>query len=92
MRNFQIAGRIGIDLELNTKGDTSWTRFSVATNNGANTRWFWVTAFGKLAVAMVDHLAKGDGVAISGELSLSRYGGQERIELIASWADFFRNR
>ncbi len=88
MNAFNIAGRLGSDLELKTKGETTWTRLRVATN-GRKTNWFWVTAFGKLAEAMVKKLSKGDAVAISGELRTNTHEGKERVELIAQNADFF---
>ena len=90
MRNFQLAGHIGSDLELKTKGETTWTQLRVATNDGGKTHWFWVTAFGKLAEAMVDKLGKGDGIAIRGELRINTHNDKERVELIAGGADFFR--
>ncbi|MCP5016729.1 MAG: hypothetical protein GY938_15905 [Ketobacter sp.] len=39
---------------------------------------------------LMKHLAKGDGVAIHGELRVSTYKDKERMELIAQSADFFR--
>ncbi len=89
MNNFTISGHLGTDLKLKTKDETSWTRLRVATNNGHGTQWFWVTAFGKLAKAMVEHLAKGDGIAISGDLRVTTHKDKERVELIARTADFF---
>ncbi len=70
MNTFTIAGHLGTDLKLKTKDETSWTRLRVATNNGHGTQWFWVTAFGKLAETMVEHLVTGDAIAISGELGV----------------------
>ncbi len=90
MRTFTIAGHLGTDLKLETKDETSWTRLRVATNNGRKTQWFWITAFGKLAENMVEHLATGDGVAITGELRVNTHNDKERTELIAGTADFFR--
>ena len=93
MNTFTIAGYLGADLKLESKGETDWTRLRVATNNGRETQWFWVTAFGKLAKNMVKHLAKGDGIAIRGELRVNEHDGRERVELIAQEADFFpKNR
>ncbi len=89
MNTFTIAGRLGSDLKLETKDETTWTRLRVATN-GRETHWFWVTAFGKLAEAMVEKLGKGDGIAIRGELRVNTYKDKERVELIARTADFFR--
>ena len=65
MNTFSIAGHLGKDLELKTKGETTWTQLPVATYNGDEPQWFWITAFGKLAKNMVKHLATGDAVAIS---------------------------
>ncbi len=92
MNNFNISGHLGTDLKLKTKGETSWTRLRVATNNGHGTQWFWVTAFGKLAKNLVKHLAKGDGIAISGDLRVTTHKDKERVELIARTADFFGKR
>ena len=38
---------------------------------------------------MVEKLASGDGVAISGDLRVSKHDDKERVELIARSADFF---
>ncbi len=92
MNTFTIAGHLGADLKLETKGETSWTRLRVATNDGRKTQWFWITAFGKLAENMVKNLGSGDGIAISGELRVNTHNDKERLELIASRADFFRKR
>ena len=92
MNTFTIAGYLGADLKLESKGETDWTRLRVATNNGRETQWFWVTAFGKLAKAMVEKLGKGDGIAIHGDLRVTEHQGKERVELIARTADFFRKR
>lgn len=89
MRNFQLSGHLGYDLELKTNGETVWTRLRVATNDGGTTEWFNVVAFGKLAEAMVEHLGKGDGVSISGRLKVNQYDGKDQVELIARSADFF---
>ncbi len=92
MNTFSIAGRLGTDLELESKDKTTWTRLRVATNNGHETHWFWVTAFGKLAEAMVEKLGSGDGIAIHGELRVTTYKDKDRVELIARTADFFYKR
>ncbi len=90
MNTFTIAGHLGTDPKLETKGETTWTRLRVATNDGRKTQWFWIAAFGKLAENMVKNLVKGDGVAIHGELRVNTYNDTERVELIAGTADFFR--
>ena len=92
MNTFTIAGNLGTDLKLETKGETSWTRLPVATNNGHGTQWFWITAFGKLAKNLVKYLGKGDSIAISGDLRITTHNDKERVELIARTADFFGKR
>ncbi len=66
---------LGADLKLETKGEMTWTRLRVATNNGRKTQWFWVTVFGKLAENMVEHLAKGEGIASCGSTSTRTRNG-----------------
>ena len=88
MKTFAIAGHLGTDPKLETKGETTWTRVRVAAN-GRETDWFTITAFGKLAEAIAKNLQKGDGIAVRGELRTKTYEGKERIELHAREADFF---
>lgn len=88
MKNFQIAGHLGATPELKTSGETTFTHLRVCAN-GKRSDWFNVTAFGKLAEAITEHLAKGDGIAIHGEMRTKKYDGREYTELIAQGADFF---
>lgn len=93
MRNFTVSGHLGSDPKTGTKDDVVWTHLRVATNDGGNTVWFWVTAFGKLASGIAENLRKGDGITLCGEMKINTHGDKERIELIAGSADFFpKNR
>lgn len=91
MKNFQITGRLGTKPTLNSKGDTQWTNLNIAVNNGGddNPDWFWVTAFGKLAVACAEYLNVGDGVSVSGAMRSKKVDGKTRYDFIAREADFF---
>ena len=88
MKNFAIAGHLGADPKLKTKGETSYVNLRVAAN-GKKTDWFWVTCFGTLAKNAAKVLKTGDGIAVEGYLRSKEHKGRERIELIASSADFF---
>ena len=88
MKNFHIAGHLGATPELKTKDDTCWTSLRIAAN-GKRTDWFWVKVFGKLAESIVEHLRKGDGIAVAGSLRTHKYNDQEKVELIADTATFF---
>ena len=92
MKTFTLAGYLGADPELKAKDDTTWTNLRIACNDGKNTDWFWVTAFGKLAEIVVEHLGKGSGLAVQGRLRVNRYQDKERVELIAQDVQFFSRR
>ena len=93
MKTFTLAGHLGAAPTLKTKGDTQWTDLRIAVN-GRNDRtdWFWVTTFGALAEAICNHLGKGSGITIQGELRCDEYNGKERTKLIAQQATFFGKR
>ena len=89
MKTFNIAGRLGTTPELQSKGETVWTNLRVVVNGPKNrSDWFWITAFGKLAEALCEHLERGGSVALSGELRVSTYNETEKVELIAKEATF----
>ena len=88
MKNFHIAGHLGADPELDTKGETTWTRLRVAAN-GRQTDWFDVAVFGALAETCCEHLKKGDGVAVNGNLRTSKYEDRTVVNLIAQSVQFF---
>ena len=90
MKTFQITGYTGKTPELKTSGDTTYTHLRVATRARNNrTDWFTIAVFGKLAEICAEYVRKGQVVAVSGDLRMSRYEERERVELIADKVDFF---
>ena len=83
MNNFCFVGRIGKDAELRTTaGGTSVLSFNAAVDSGygdnKKTTWCKCTMFGKRAEGNIStYLKKGQQVAISGELSLDEWQGQD---------------
>ena len=81
-----IVGRVGRDPEMRyTPNGAAVTHFSVAVNRRytdkdgnpvEKTKWFRVTAWGKLAEVCNEHLGKGRLVLVTGEVSASAYANQ----------------
>jgi len=81
-----IIGHLGRDPEMRyTPNGTAVTNFSVAVSrrytdkNGQvqeKTKWFRVTAWGKLAEVCNEHLTKGRLVLVTGEVDASAYTNQ----------------
>lgn len=73
MNKVILMGRVGKDLETIQKGETTITKFSLATNDGTKdkpkTNWHDIVAFGKTGEILAKHVGKGDQLCISGELS-----------------------
>lgn len=82
-----IVGRVGRDPEMRyTPNGAAVTHFSVAVNRRytdkdgnpvEKTKWFRVTAWGKLAEVCNEHLGKGRLVLVTGEIDASAYTGQD---------------
>ena len=83
MKNFQLAGNLAQDPKLHNLDaeNPSKSRISlrVAVNGRDEADFFWVTAFGKQVATIAEHLKKGDGVAVEGELSTY----ENKIQLMA---------
>ena len=82
MKNFQLAGNLtqdpivhNLDEETPSK-NRAGLRVAV---NGREAQFFWVTVFGKQVPVIAEHLKKGDGVAVEGELSTY----EDKIQLVA---------
>ena len=81
-----IIGNVGRDPEMRyTPNGTAVTNFSVAVNRRwkdkdgqmqERTKWFRVTAWGKLAEVCNEHLTKGRMVLVTGEVTASAYTNQ----------------
>ena len=83
-----VVGNLGGDPELRyTKNGTPVASFSLASerrvkvsgNWEKKTIWYRCTVWGKRAQAIVDYLAKGDGMAVEGELSFDVNTGSPRM-------------
>lgn len=74
-------GRIGKDLEPVQKGETTITKFSIATNDGTKdkpkTNWHDIVAFGKTGEILAKFVGKGDQLCITGELNYNTVEGEQ---------------
>ena len=95
--NVIFQGRLGKDPELRyTQNGTPVTDFSVATNDVVNqeetTTWRRVTAWGKLAETVAQHLAKGRAVIVQGREYLEEFetqnGKGKSLNVIAQTVQF----
>ena len=83
MNNWNFVGRIGKDAELRTtQSGTRVRTFTTAVDAGygdnKKTTWVRCSLFGKRAEGnLVTYLVKGQQVAVSGELSLDEWTGQD---------------
>lgn len=85
MNIFTFTGNLARDAKLNSteKGDSVGS-FSVGVKSGygdkAVTNWINCSLWGKRADSLAPYLMKGQGVAISGELSLRKYKSKDGTE------------
>jgi single-strand DNA-binding protein len=86
MNLFAFTGNIGGDAKVNSAGGTAVANFSVAVKAGygdkAQTIWIACALWGKQAESkLVDYLVKGQGVAVSGELSTREHDGKTYLQV-----------
>ena len=86
MNLFAFTGNIGGDVKVNNAGGTAVANFSVAVKSGygdkAQTIWIACVLWGKQAESkFVDYLVKGQGVAVSGELSTREHDGKTYLQV-----------
>lgn len=86
MNLFAFTGNIGGDVKVNNAGGTAVANFSVAVKAGygdkAQTIWIACALWGKQAESkLVDYLVKGQGVAVSGELSTREHDGKTYLQV-----------
>jgi single-strand DNA-binding protein len=86
MNLFAFTGNIGGDVKVNNAGGTAVANFSVAVKAGygdkAQTIWIACALWGKQAESkLVDYLVKGQGVAVSGELSTRENDGKTYLQV-----------
>lgn len=89
-----IVGNLGADPEQKSVGDTTVTRFSVATTERRkakdgdtyveSTEWHRIVAWGKQGEAVFNHLKKGSQVAITGRIKTRKYTDKDNIERYAT--------
>ena len=75
MNVISLSGTIG-NAELKTVGETKLLKFSLAVkkydkNDRDATEWFNCNLWGKRAEALQQHLVKGTGIAITGEMQIN---------------------
>ena len=86
MNLFAFTGNIGGDVKVNNAGGTAVANFSVAVKAGygdkAQTIWIACALWGKQAESkLIDYLVKGQGVAVSGELSTREHDGKTYLQV-----------
>ena len=85
MNVYTFKGNLARDAKINSteKGDSVGS-FSVGVKSGygdkAVTNWINCSLWGKRADSLAPYLMKGQGVAISGELSLRKYKSKDGTE------------
>ena len=85
MNVYTFTGNLARDAKINSteKGDSVGS-FSVGVKSGygdkAVTNWINFSLWGKRADSLAPYLMKGQGVAISGELSLRKYKSKDGTE------------
>jgi len=95
----QVGGQLGRDPEIkSTPGGTKVVTFSLAVEKGFKdkkfTSWFNVTAFGDVGTIAEQHLKKGKGARVTGDLQIRSWDdpktGQKKYatEIIAYKIDF----
>ena len=92
MNLFAFTGNIGGDVKVNNAGGTAVANFSVAVKAGygdkAQTIWIACALWGKQAESkLVDYLVKGQGVAVSGELSTREHDGKTFLQVRVGTVD-----
>lgn len=90
MNNFIISGNLGKDPKLEfTKNNTAVCSFSLAVRQSekkdgeyvdAPAMWIQVKFFSARAEKLIDQIAKGDAVVVSGRLSERHYTTDEGVE------------
>lgn len=93
-----MRGRLGKDPEAKTsKAGNSYARFSLAVNGPQrdHTTWWNVTCFGKTAKNVMEYLAKGQEVIVTGTPYIREYQNQagetmKSAEINANVVDFIK--
>lgn len=86
MNILSLTGNLGQDCRVGEAGGTAVCNFSVAMKSGfgdrATTVWIDCAVWGKQAESkLTEYLVKGQGVAVSGELSTQEKDGKTYLKL-----------
>lgn len=97
MNVLSLTGNLGQDCRVGDAGGTSVCNFSVAMKSGfgdrAQTVWIDCALWGKQAEgALPEYLKKGQGVAVSGELSTQEKDGKMYLKLRVNSIDLTGGR
>ena len=85
MNNICVVGRIVRQIEVNTKGKTTYCRNAVAVKrmyDKSKTDFFNIIAFNKTAEIMEQYLDKGSQVAIEGRMESTSKDGKVYWDLV----------
>lgn len=93
MQTIFITGRVGGDPETRAAGTSNVTSFSVAVDQGwgdkKQTNWFRVSIWGDRGSKLASHIAKGNKIAVTGELEVTDYNGKQQLNVRAAEVDPF---
>lgn len=85
--SISFLGNIANEPELKEVGQNSVLEFTLANNVGFGdrqvTNWFRCTMWGKRAVSLQPHLAKGKQIFVIGQLSLRKFTDREGVERLS---------
>lgn len=87
MNNICVVGRIVREIEVNTKGKTTYCRNAVAVKrmyDRDKTDFFNIIAFNKTAEIMEQYLDKGSQVAIEGRMESTSKDGKVYWDLVVN--------
>ena len=87
MNNICVVGRIVRQIEVNTKGKTTYCRNAVAVKrmyDKSKTDFFNIIAFNKTAEIMEQYLDKGSQVAIEGRMESTSKDGKVFWDLVVN--------
>ena len=86
MQQLTITGYLSKDAETNTVNGDSVARLNVPVKQGwgerEQTNWYRVNVWGKRA-DFAGKLAKGDFIAVTGELTIGEYNGKAQFDIRA---------
>lgn len=85
MNTITIHGNLTRDIEIASKGDTQYAKFTLASNRGPKseaTDFFRCAGFGNWIADLAD-LTKGTFVKVTGSVRLGEYDGKPTCEVVA---------